>query len=217
MKELKTSETAMVKQKAPGLKQIELCADGKYRWIYEFNMLKNPTIFFTVLNIFGVIILIQVFFIIIFGFKNGNSILDSLKTSGSVALVMLGIFFVLTLLGYLVVAARYNWKYVVLFEMDNEGILHRQLKDQVKKAEALGWITALVGAAAGSLTATGAGILSATKKSSYSTFSAVRSVKPYRWLHVIKVNEPFCLNQVYVDEDFDFVLDFIRSHCPKVK
>lgn len=217
MKELKTSETAMVKQKAPGLKQIELCADGKYRWIYEFNMLKNPTIFFTVLNIFGVIILIQVFFIIIFGFKNGNSILDSLKTSGSVALVMLGIFFVLTLLGYLVVAARYNWKYVVLFEMDNEGILHRQLKDQVKKAEALGWITALVGAAAGSLTATGAGILSATKKSSYSTFSAVRSVKPYRWLHVIKVKEPFCLNQVYVDEDFDFVLDFIRSHCPKVK
>ena len=61
MKEPKTSETAMVKQKAPGLKQIELCADGKYRWIYEFNMLKNPTIFFTVLNIFGVLILVQVF------------------------------------------------------------------------------------------------------------------------------------------------------------
>jgi len=217
MKEMKTSESAMVKQKAPGLKQIELCADGKYRWIYEFNMLKNPTIFFTVLNVFGVIILIQVLFIVILELKDGSNLLDLLKSVGTTALVMLAIFFVLTLLGYLVVAARYNWKYVVLFEMDHEGILHRQLKDQVKKGQALGWITALVGAVGGSLTATGAGILAATKESSYSTFSAVRSVKPYRWRHVIKVNEPFCLNQVYVDEDFDFVLDFIRSHCPKAK
>ena len=123
----------MVKQKAPGLKQIELCADGKYRWIYEFNMLKNPTIFFTVLNIFGVLILVQVFLMVILGLKDGDSLLDALKSAGTVALVMLAIFFVLTLLGYLVVAARYNWKYVVLFEMDHEGILHRQLKDQVKK------------------------------------------------------------------------------------
>ena len=171
MKKLKTSETAMVKQKAPGLKQIELCADGKYRWIYEFNMLKNPTIFFTVLNIFGVLILVQVFLMVILGLKDGDGLLDALKSAGTVALVMLAIFFVLTLLGYLVVAARYNWKYVVLFEMDHEGILHRQLKDQVKKGQALGWITAMVGAVGGSLTATGAGILAATKESSYSTFS----------------------------------------------
>ena len=80
MKKLKTSETAMVKQKAPGLKQIELCADGKYRWIYEFNMLKNPTIFFTVLNIFGVIILIQVLFIVILELKDGSNLLDLLKS-----------------------------------------------------------------------------------------------------------------------------------------
>ena len=83
MKKLKTSETAMVKQKAPGLKQIELCADGKYRWIYEFNMLKNPTIFFTVLNIFGVLILVQVFLMVILGLKDGDSLPDVLKSAGS--------------------------------------------------------------------------------------------------------------------------------------
>ena len=82
MKKLKTSETAMVKQKAPGLKQIELCADGKYRWIYEFNMLKNPTIFFTVLNIFGVLILVQVFLMVILGLKDGDSLPDVLKSAG---------------------------------------------------------------------------------------------------------------------------------------
>ena len=206
----------MVKEKAPGLKQIELCADGKYRWVYEFNMLKNPTIFFTVLNIFGVIIFIQVVIIAIIGLKEGD-FLGTLKSAGQTAAIMLGIFFVLTILGYLVVAARYNWKYVVLFEMDHDGIMHRQLKTQVKKAQALGWITALVGLVAGRPSTIGAGILSATKTSSYSTFSFVRSVKPYRHLHVIKVNEPFCLNQIYVDEDFDFVYNFIRDHCPKVK
>lgn len=217
MNELKKSETSMVTQKAPGLKQIELCADGKYRWVYEFNMLKNPSIFFTVLNIFGVLILIQVILTIIIGIYDGTGLLETLKTAGTVSLVMLGLFGVLTLLGYLIVAARYNWKYVVLFEMDHQGIEHRQLQSQVKKAQAWGWITAMVGLATGNLSTAGAGILSATKTSSYSTFSAVRSVKPYRRQHLIKVNEPFCLNQVYVDEDFDFVLDFIRSHCPKVK
>ena len=32
-------------------KEVRLCSDGKYRWVYEMNMLKNPTIFFTVLKV----------------------------------------------------------------------------------------------------------------------------------------------------------------------
>ena len=51
-----------------------------------------------------------------------------------------------------------------------------------------------------------------------SDFSKVRSIKPKRLWHTIKVNEPFAKNQIYTTkEDFDFVLNFIRQHCPKAR
>ena len=33
-------------------KEVKLCEDGKYRWVYEMNMITNPTIFLTVLKVF---------------------------------------------------------------------------------------------------------------------------------------------------------------------
>ena len=40
-------------------KEVKLCEDGKYRWVYEMNMITNPTIFLTVFKIFFWIILIM--------------------------------------------------------------------------------------------------------------------------------------------------------------
>ena len=31
---------------------IQLCPDGKYRWAYEVNMYRNPTIFYVIANMF---------------------------------------------------------------------------------------------------------------------------------------------------------------------
>ena len=45
--------------------EIRLCKDGKYRWVYELHLIKNPTIFLTVFKIFAYIILIG---FLIFGF-----------------------------------------------------------------------------------------------------------------------------------------------------
>ncbi len=61
-------------------------------------------------------------------------------------------------------------------------------------------------------------MLAATHTSSQSSFDAATSVKAHKKMNLIKVNEPLCKNQVYVDdEDFDFVYDYIISHCPKLK
>lgn len=197
--------------------RIQLCQDGKYRWIYEMHMMKNPVIFFTVLKIFGWIIFIGWLIMSIFDLVDGNGFESILNTGKVMLLIFLG-FIVLTFLGYTITAAINGWKYVVLFEMDDNGLLHRQMKEQVKKAKAIGWLTVLAGAAAGNLTTVGIGINAATKTSSSSNFASVRSVKPLRRWNTIKVNEPLSKNQVYVEkEDFDFVYNYIMARCPKVK
>lgn len=49
-------------------------------------------------------------------------------------------------------------------------------------------------------------------------YASVKNIKVRRRRHLIKVNQLFNKNQVYVpDAHFDFVLDYIRSRCPQVK
>ena len=198
-------------------KEVRLCKDGKYRWRYDMNMLTNPTIFLTVLKVFGGVV-IGLF--IVFGFFlyviHGDW--AGLWGMAKAMLIVMAVFFGLTILGVLLVAAKYGGKYIVLFEMDEKGIVHMQEPKQFKKAQKMGAVTAMAGAAVGSFTTAGAGMLAASKNASVSEFARVRKVKPRRWLHVIKVNQRLNRNQVYVrKEDFDFVYDFIKSHCPNAK
>ena len=199
------------------LKQgVVLCADGKYRWIYELNMWTNPSILFVVLKIFGWIFLGLFAFIFILQLFEGTSWSDIWGFFKGM-LIFMAVFYVVILLGYALLALIYGGKYIVLFEMDESGVVHRQMKSQFKKSEAIGWITAMVGAMAGRPTTMGAGILAATRSTMASDFASVRSVQPYKSRNLIKVNELLSKNQVYVNaEYFDFVYDYIRSHCPKL-
>lgn len=196
-------------------KEVRLCNDGKYRWAYEMNLLKNPTIFFTVLKVMMISIGIVWLFGLIIGL--GDMKLDYFLFWTKLSGIMLGVFVVLTIIGILITAAILG-KYVVLFEMDEMGVTHIQMPRQVKKAEVIGLISAFVGAMAKSPTTVGAGLLAASKTKSTSIFANVRRVKARRRLNLIKVNQLLNKNQVYVpDEDFDFVYDFIKSRCTNAK
>lgn len=196
-------------------KEVRLCSDGKYRWVYEMNMLKNPTIFFTVLKVMMISLGIVWLFGLVIGI--GNMSLDYFLFWTKLTGIMIGIFFVLTIIGVLITAAVLG-KYVVLFEMDEKGVTHIQMPRQVKKAEVIGLITALVGAMAKSPTTIGAGVLATAKTKSTSEFVNVRRVKARRRFNLIKVNQLLDKNQVYVaDEDFDFVYNFIKSRCINAK
>lgn len=196
---------------------IRLCPDGKYRWTYEMSLFRDPSIFLLVWRIFFFIFLgifaMIMFFDTVNGYMDGGRLVDNLKIMGYVFIGMT----VLVCLGYLVYAAAMGGKYIVDFEMDERGVNHKQTPAQAAKAKKIGALTAAVGAASGSLSAAGAG-LNAQRTEMYSDFSAVRKVKPYPRRHLIKVNGKLSRNQVYASAaDFDFVRDYIISHCGGLK
>jgi len=132
---------------------IYYCPDGKYRWVYELNMLTNPIILLTIWKIFGILILIQIVFSFLIDAFQGNLkgwFTDYLFTPGF--LIVPGILFGISLIAYVIVACIYGWKYMVLFEMDHKGIDHIQMPKQFKKAEGLAWLTAMAGLVTGNFT-----------------------------------------------------------------
>ncbi len=191
---------------------------GVYRWVYEYNLLTNPTILFTIGKIFaGIIIGLCLFMLILLvpdliqGYADASNIAFTFQLTG----IMFAIFAVLLIFGYGIFALIQGGKYCVMFTMDEESVTFTQMPKEMKKAQVIGLLNVLAGLAGGKPSQAGLGMATAARESMTSTFKAVRSIKGSRALRVIKVNEPLAKNQVYVEpEDYDFVFGFIRDHCP---
>ena len=197
--------------------RVALCEDGKYRWTYPLNMLKNPSILFVLLKIFGILLSIPLLIALISAAANNDwqKIWDGFI---KIWLIVMVVFFVIILISYLIVVWMNGGKYVVNFTMDEKRLIHEQVPVQYERARKVGILAAIVGIFAKRPAAAGTGALAASRNTSVSVFDKVRRVKPRRGQNLIKVNQSLERNQVYVpDEDFDFVLDFIRKHCPNAK
>ena len=192
-------------------KNIKKCDDGTYRWVYEFNMLKNPIILLTVMKIF---LLVLVGMWVVFGlFRIGNDgFIGAFVAQTKELLIPAAIIFCLSIVAYIILACIYGWKYCVLFEMNEMGIRHIHMEKQCKKAQAIGWLTAMVGASAGKPGAAGTGLLAATKNEQATEFSKVKRMRALKAFHTIKLDSLLNHNQIYAEpEDYDFVLDYISK------
>lgn len=201
---------------AGGSGDIKLCPDGKYRWYYEYPMMKNPVVLFTIWKVMLIAALAPALAVLLSELSDG--FIQAAKQFLLVYAIAFGAVFVLSCIGYFILAATYGFKYIVLFEMDDEGVTHAQQDKQYKKAQAISWLTVLAGAAKGSPGVMGTGILAATKQKMASEFKNVSTVIGLKSRNTIKVNQLFTKNQVYVKaEDYDFVWDYITSRCKKAK
>lgn len=187
--------------------------NGKYRWVYEQPMLKS---FFLLFEVWRVLVLAGVIvsaFMAIIGLIEGNGfqgVLFALKMGWLVC----GILLVLSIPSYYILVKANNGKYTVLFEMDDSGIDHIQIKTEA--TEALELLTMLAGMMAKNRGTTAAGMMAASGGSLYSRFSNVRKIRGYRDKNLITVNGRLMRNQVYVnDDDYDFVYEYITEHCPQ--
>ena len=198
--------------------RVTLYPDGKYRWVYEVPMLKNPSILFDVYWVLGISFgLVWLFNVLLIGCEDGYS-LESLWGFTSGFLILMLVFAVIGYVAYVIVAWTYGWKYVVLFTLDEKEVVHQQMPHQMKKAKVLGALTALLGAAAGKPGVVGSGILASSRSTSTSVLANVKRIKARRRQNLIKVNQLLNKNRIFVpDEDFDFVYDFLCQHCPNAK
>ena len=196
------------------MSEIKKCEDGTYRWIYEFSMLKNPIILLTVLKIFALVLIGMWLFFGLFLVKD-EGFVGAFVYEAKALILPAAILFALSIVSYLILAGIYGWKYIVLFEMNEEVIRHIHMNKQFKKAEAMGWLTALIGAASGHPGISGTGLLAATKQETVTEFSKVKKMKVLRGLHTIKLDGLLNHNQIYANgEDYDFVVEYIKERIP---
>lgn len=187
---------------------------GSYNWMYEFSLWKNPAVLITVFKVMLIALMVPALFM--FFLTIGEGIGEAFKLLVSILGIGAVLMSVLMILGYIILSLTYGGKYYVLFQMDNKGVNHIQLDKQHKKAQALGFLTAIIGASSNNITAAGAGLLGASKKSLYTNFKKVKSVKFSPNRNTIYLNESLNKNQIYAaKEDFLFVKRFILENCPK--
>ena len=201
---------------APG--GITLCPDGKYCWVYELKLLKNPAILCVIWKIIVGAFLGVWLFVMLLSLGDTHFWWDGFWSEAKMFALLTALMLALSLLAYLFYAAVMGGKYCVLFEMDENGIRHTQAPRQFKKAQLLAAITALSGMKSGHIGTVGTGLLAGSKVSSYSEWHLVKSIAVHPRLTLIKVNAPLNKNQVYAeDTDFAFVRQYILTHCAEAK
>ena len=195
--------------------RIQLCPDGKYRWSYEVNLWRNPSILFDLLKASGVIMLgIWLLCVIIVPLFDGHlrwhRVLDDSKGFLWVVLA----FLVLCLIGYVISGIVSGGRYAAYFVMDEETITHQQMNKEVKRTQVIAAISMMVDDDMGS-----AAILAAAHSPFMTPYRRVRKIKTHRRRHLIKVDELLTKNRIYVEdpEDYEFVLRYISERCPKAK
>ena len=200
-------------------KNITMCTDGKYRWVYELNLYKNPAIIKEVGR--GILISLVIVLALIFGFEMIDGIgtfAEKLQYVAELAGILFAIMLVITILGYLLYSYMMGGTYCALFEMDENGICNKAQEKHIKKAELISAITVIAGIASGRPGVVGTGMLASARTSIYTRFDSVKELEILPKQHLIRLNEKLSRNQVYAeDEDFAFVADYIRTRCRKAK
>ena len=190
--------------------------DGVYRWAYDFHMFTNPTILFTIFKMLGIGFGFMCLFEICVDVFGGGFDLSAFLETAKVFLILFAGILILSAISYFLYALiALGGKYCVLFEMDEKGITHTQAPKQFQKAQVMALIA---GPTANNLSTLGNAMIVGSRSSMSSDWSKVRSVQCLPRRGVIKVNELLNKNQVYVsEEDFEFVRDYIVSHCVNAK
>ncbi|MBQ7189777.1 MAG: hypothetical protein IJR99_10215 [Kiritimatiellae bacterium] len=186
--------------------------NGIYRWRYSVNLYRNLGILWLLFKVFAWIFVGCVIFNLFlsdFHISLAGVKWFAIGFAGCMALVTASYY-----LYALIQGGRYTWD----FAMDEEGVSATQAPNEAKKTKAIGIVAAAMGVATGNLSQVGVGMTVSSRDGMYSRFGTVSKVKADRNHNTINLRNGLYHNQLFVsEEDFDFVLNFITTHCPKLK
>ena len=198
--------------------RVRLYEDGKYHWMYDLPLLKNPAVLIDVYWMLGVSMAIFACIIFLIQACSEGINIEGFEISLKIIGVTAAIMFVLGILGYLLYAAMSGWTYTVHFIMDENQVIQKKKKKNEKVGKRIAVLTVLAGLFAKRPSVMGAGALAASRNTMTSEFASVKKVKAVRWMDTILVKEFLERNRVYVNkDDFEFVYDYITSRCKKAK
>ena len=198
------------------MERVQLCEDGKYRWIYKMSALKNPSMMIRMGKIMGVTLLV-VYIVAQLASLIGEGEKPFLYTV-KMLMPAVGIILAAYVVSYLLWVLLCAGTYVCAFEMDDTGVLHAQGQNKTEKQKLIEQMTVLLRAASPVIGVLGGGLMAAANSSWKSNFFAVTSLKAKRRYNAIYLNEPGCKNIIYADDrDFDFVWNYIKARCDKAK
>lgn len=198
---------------------VENNINESFSWKYDVNLFKDPTILVLIYKVLFLSCIICFFLVSCIamcddGIDGLSDIIPDTKTLLIITLIVIGVGFV----GYFLYAVIMGGKYTIMFTMDQKHIVHEQIPKQAKKSQKISFLLVLAGLLAKRPTSVGTGMITAEHTKTISTFEDVILVKAVRRFNMIKVNEKFTKNRVYVNsDDYDFVLDFIIKHCPNAQ
>lgn len=191
---------------------VTLGHDGVLRWVHELNMWKNPTLLITIWKVLLLAALFPALLVAILRLVDGDGWGAAASTFAQVMGLVAAVVTGLMLLAYPLVAWLNGGKYCVIFEMDEVGIRHIHMRRQFRRNQVLALLAVVAGAVTGNPQTAGAGLLAGSRRSLYTAFSGVRSVRAIESRHVIHLDSTLVRNQVYAEPaDFAFVLAYIEA------
>ena len=193
-----------------GLNSIFLEEDGTYNWIYCMKMRQDLSLFKFIFKIVTGMYAFIVMTILIMIRGSG----DVLELLGIFALCY-GVLVLVIIFSYWLVYMMYKGNYMLIFEMNDEGITFSQTTDQAQMTRMIAATSAAVNLAGGNVGGVIAGTGMSFRPNSYhADFSKVKSVKGKREENLIWVNTFAQYLMVYVPTDaYEFVWQYITQRC----
>ncbi len=193
-----------------GLNAIYQEEDGTYDWIYCMNMMKDLSMlkfYYKVIGLCFLPIILLMIWMALTGRFDWSSFL----------IVMLCFVVVLLIVVFAVwlVNKLFQSKYMLIYQMNNEGLTFSQTTDQAEMTRTIAAASAAASAAGGHTggVISGSG-MALSPNAYYSEFSKVRSVRGVRKDNLIWVNTFLQFQQVYVPAgSYDFVWNYITQRC----